>query len=415
MRIPLLLALSACAALAEDLPISLYEHLKQPGRRVLALDGVAQPGRSYQVNDKLGEPQEFVFAASNTLGVFEIGDHVPLYSTTKLALHVAGENQLKLVCDGVTVAETSGPRLDYTVKAPAACRAQVYRGDQLWIDTEPIHVQRPTPDTLRLPSSQLDPTVEAIRDLPYAGDDLAKHKLDIFRQKAASPKAPVFVFIHGGSWRNGDRSQYPALGNRFAKAGAIVVIPSYRLAPAHLHPAQAEDAAAALAWTVKNIAQYGGDPQRIYLGGHSAGGHLVALIALDPRYLAKHELEPSLLKGVIAMSGVYDVRNLENVFGKDPTQWPGASPQTYVHAKAPPFTVTYCQWDYATLPAQARQFHAALRRAGARSELVYVPAQNHISELINIVADADLTAQSVFKLIGLPAAPTPPPQSGGSK
>jgi acetyl esterase/lipase len=406
-------------AAAEDFPISLYEHVKQPGRRVMMLDGVAQPGRSYKVTDRLGDPQEFVFAASNTLGIFEIGDRVPLFSTTKLALHIAGEHNLKLVCDGQTVAEAKGPRVEYTVKAPAACSAQVFQGDQLWIESEPILLERPTPDTLKLPSSQLDATVEAHRDIVYFEGDpaaAAKHKLDVYAPKTKPEAgAPVFIFIHGGSWRSGDRAQYPPLGNRFAKAGAVVVIPSYRLAPAHVHPAQAEDVAAAIAWTVKNVRAYGGDPSRIYLGGHSAGGHLVALVALDPRYLAAHELKPALFKGVIAMSGVYDVRNLENVFGKDPAAWPAASPLTYVRATAPPFMVTYCQWDYATLPAQARRFHAALREAGARSELVYVPAQNHISEVINAVKEDDLTAQSVLRLIGLPGGTPAPQQSGGSK
>ena len=448
-----LFALASVAAAAE-FPISIYEHVKQPGRRVMMLDGVAQPGRSYRVVDRLGEPRDFVFAASNNLGIFEIGDRVPLFSSTKLALHIAGGHTLKLLCDGETVAETKGVRLEHTVKGPAACSAQVFAGGELWIESEPIRLEKPNADTLRLPSSQLDAAVEAHRDIAYIeGDETAKHKLDVYRPKQDRPSgdgpkdrgpsqngptqtasnqtkpsqngpqertaaqgAPVFLFIHGGSWRSGDRSQYPALGNRFAKAGAVVVVPSYRLAPAALHPAQAEDVAAALAWTVKHAAEYGGDPGRIYLGGHSAGGHLAALVALDPKYLAAHQLKPSLLKGVIAMSGVYDVQNLENVFGKDPAGWPAASPQTYIRRDAPPFIVTYCQWDYATLPAQARQFHAALREAGAQSELVYVPAQNHISEVINMVADGDLTAQSVFKLIGTgPVADPKPQQSGGSK
>jgi acetyl esterase/lipase len=192
-----------------------------------------------------------------------------------------------------------------------------------------------------------------------------------------------------------------------------VVVPSYRLAPANPHPAQIEDVAAAFAWTVKNIERYGGDPKRIFLGGHSAGGHLVALLALDGRYLAEHALQPvKTIRGVVAMSGVYEITNLEFAFGQDPEGWKKASPMTYAAKSAPPFVVTYCQWDYATLPAQARRFDAALRRAGARSELVYVPGQNHISEIINSVQDGDLTAQSVLRLIGLGPSPTLP---GGSK
>lgn len=415
-----LLALAAASALcAQSLPVSIYEQVKQPGRRVLALDGVAQPGRSFQVNEKLGEPGDFIFAASNTLGIFEIGDRVPLLSTTKLALHTAGDHTLKLVCDGETVAEAKGARLEHVVKGPAACRARVYSGEELWIESEPIVLERPSPELMRLPPSTLEASVEGHRDISYAATEENKQKLDVYAPRTRAEKlAPVFVFIHGGTWRSGDRSQYPAFGNRFAKEGAVVVVPSYRLAPAHKHPAQAEDVAAALAWTVKNIERYGGDPRRIYLGGHSAGGHLAALVALDGRYLAAHELKPAVLRGVIAMSGVYQVVNQEHVFGSDAATWKQASPQTYVRRDVPPFLVTWCQWDYATLPAQARQFHAALRAAGARSELVYVPGQNHISEIIQAVNDRDLTAQSVLRLIGLGASQTvkeSSQQSGGSK
>ena len=419
MRLLLLVA-AGWGVGAETLPVSIYQHLKQPGRRVMALDGVAQPGRSYKVNDRFGEPVDFIFAASNTLGIFEIGDRVPLFSTTKLALHTAGEHTLKLVCEGQTVAEAKGPHLEHVVKAPGACSARVYQGEELWIESEPIVLERPAPETLRLPSAALDATVEATRNVEYAGGEAAaaaKHQLDIYAPRGAK-LAPVFIFIHGGTWRSGDRAQYPALGNRFAKSGAVVVVPSYRLAPAYQHPAQVEDVAAAVAWTVKNIESHGGDPRRIYLGGHSAGGHLVALLALDPRYLAAHELKPSVLRGVIAMSGVYQVVNQEHVFGDNPESWKQASPQTFVRADAPPFVVTWCQWDYATLPAQARQFHAALRKAGARSELVYVPGQNHISEIINAVTESDLTAQSVLRLIGLGASKTvneSSQQAGGSK
>ncbi|MGC3956532.1 MAG: alpha/beta hydrolase [Verrucomicrobiota bacterium] len=182
------------------------------------------------------------------------------------------------------------------------------------------------------------------------------------------------------------------------------------------HPAQMEDVAAALAWTVAHIAEYGGDPQRIDVGGHSAGGHLAALLALDGRYLVTHKLAPSLIRGVIPMSGVYQITNLEHVFGSDPAAWKAASPQSYVRAGSPPFVISYCQWDYATLPAQAREFHAALVKAGVRSELVYVPGMNHISEIINTVQPGDLTAESVLRLIGLGGQKTESPQhTGGSK
>ena len=126
------------------------------------------------------------------------------------------------------------------------------------------------------------------------------------------------MFVHGGSWRTGDRSLYRALGIHFARAGIAVAIPSYRLMPQNPHPAQIEDVAAAFAWMYRNIPRYGGDLKRVYLAGDSAGGHLVALLALDPTYLSKYDIPAHAIHGVVSMSGVYDVRNMrEFVFEGD--------------------------------------------------------------------------------------------------
>jgi acetyl esterase/lipase len=209
-------------------------------------------------------------------------------------------------------------------------------------------------------------------------------------------------FVHGGSWRSGDRSQYGILGQRFARAGYVVAIPSYRLAPANSHPAQIEDVAAAFAWVKQNIASRGGDPARITIAGHSAGGHLVSLLALDGRYLAAHGLNAAKdIRAVVPMSGVYVVRDISGPFGTDPAVRTAASPQTHIRADAPPFTVTYCQWDYAMLPRQAVAFYEALRRAGVEARLVYVPGENHISEIISTATkDNDPAAAALLERLG---------------
>src|SRR5438309_43807 len=162
---------------------------------------------------------------------------------------------------------------------------------------------------MTLPSYEATPSVEVKRDIIYVeakSEDAAKHKLDLYAPKDKK-SAPVFFFIHGGAWRSGDRSLYFPLGNRFAKEGVLTVIPSYRLAPKNPHPAQIEDVAAAFAWTVQHIAEHGGDTNRIYVGGHSAGGHLSALLALDDRQLKRHNLTSKAIRGTISMSGVFDL------------------------------------------------------------------------------------------------------------
>ena len=231
-----------------------------------------------------------------------------------------------------------------------------------------------------------------------AGDeaDAAKHKLDLYLP-SDKKKFPVLVFIHGGSWRSGDRSNYPALGNRFAKLGIGVAIPSYRLMPKSPHPAQIEDTAAAFAWVYKNIDQFGGDPSRIYIAGHSAGGHLVALLALDAAYLKKYDIPLTAIRGVAALSGVYDVSKIAAFAHADGEEDP--SPMAHVHAKTPPFLVSYCQWDYQALPMQARDFADALKKSFDSVELLYVPGQSHISEIIHVVNEDDVIAQAILKLV----------------
>ncbi|HEV2688926.1 MAG TPA: alpha/beta hydrolase, partial [Bryobacteraceae bacterium] len=243
---------------------------------------------------------------------------------------------------------------------------------------------------LTLPSTEISATVEVRKDISYVDGqpaDANKHKLDLYLPKDRTG-FPVLVFIHGGSWRSGDRSNYPALANRFAKDGFEVVVPSYRLMPANPNPAQIDDATAAMAWVIQHVAEYGGDSKRIYVVGHSAGGHLAAYVGLNEKFWPN-------LKAVMPLSGVYDVSPIAGF--QDDAEY--ASPIKHIHKGAPPFLITYCENDYPSLPEQARRFDAALRQAGDSSRLVYVPGENHISEIIDIVKENDLTAQAILHFV----------------
>jgi len=127
----------------------------------------------------------------------------------------------------------------------------------------------------------------------------------------------------------------------------------------------------------------------------------VSLLTLDHRHLAKHGLKPSAIAGTFALSGVYNVDMLPNVFTQDQETRRQASPLTHVRAglAAPPFLVTYCQWDYPFLPRQARLFQEALSKAGIKSDLVYVEGEDHISEILSIVKPGDATAAAILERI----------------
>jgi acetyl esterase/lipase len=367
-------------------------------------------GRMYVAHDWLCDSRGFTFAAVNSLGVYQMGDGVPLAPGTRLTVRTPVPGRLKIILNGETVAEqASAAELTVPITKPGAYRAEAWLeidGEQRpWIYSNPIHAEPVGLQTLQLPSNTLADGVEAVNDLPYiTGDpiDAEKQKLDIYRPRTAAG-LPVLVFYHGGAWVRGDRKQYPFLGNRFAREGYVVVVPSYRLAPKHPHPAQVEDAAAALAWVVKNIAEHGGDPRRITLAGHSAGGHLASLLVTNEQWLRAHGLDATAVRAVAALSAPLDLTPIaagsSRVFGSDPAVLRAASPQQHVRTTLPRFLVTYCQWDYAILPQQAEAFHAALTKAGARSRLVYVPGENHISEIASITKESDPTAASLLELL----------------
>lgn len=373
-----------------------------------ALARSLREGRAYVSHDWLCDPRGFAFLAVNSLGVYEMGDTIPMAGSTRLVARAPVAARWRFLREGAVVHEAAGDTVTWQAAAPGAYRVEAWLeidGEQRpWIYSNAIRVARPDASALQLPSQQLDPQVEAVNDIEYAPgapEDAEKHRLDIYRARGAS-RRPVLFFVHGGAWVRGDRKQYPFFGNRFAKEGYVVVVPSYRLAPKHPHPAQIEDVADAFAWTVRHIAEHGGDPQRIFVAGHSAGGHLVALLATNEKWLRQRGLSAAAIRGVISMSGVPDVTGEAGarVFGDDPAVRRDASPLFHVRAGLPPFLVTYCQWDYLTLPQQARRLHEALRRAGVRSELVFVPGENHISEMTSIVKPGDPTAAALIRFMG---------------
>jgi acetyl esterase/lipase len=353
-------------------------------------------GRTYSAADWLCDPAGFSFIATNNLGSFDIGDTVPLIPGTHLRATFPIAAKILLLHDGRRVSETNGASLDYVVKETGSYRLFAFltiAGEEFpWISTQPINAGQPP--AMELPVGPISPAVEVRRNIPYLADDDPKHQLDLYLPRGKT-NFPVMIFLHGGAWRSGDRSLYALFGNRFAKAGIGVAIPSYRLMPKNPHPAQIDDAAAAFAWVYRNIPQYGGDRSRLYLAGHSAGGHLAALLALDPTHLAKLEIPFDAIHGVITMSGIYDVGRMTDFQTADDDP----SPIHHIHPAAPPFLVTYCQWDYPGLPKQARDFAAKLKAAFTQVKLIYVPGQGHISEMIATLKEDDPAARAILNFI----------------
>ncbi|HEX7114884.1 MAG TPA: alpha/beta hydrolase [Steroidobacter sp.] len=139
-------------------------------------------------------------------------------------------------------------------------------------------------------------------DIAYGSDP--KQRLDIYQPKDKPQNAPVLIFLHGGGNREGDRAHYGYVAEPFAKHGIVTVVASYRLQPALPWPAQRDDAQSVVEWVYKNIRRYGGDPEKIYLSGHSAGSNLTAILAYRDGWRKQRSLPMDVLKGVALTSAV---------------------------------------------------------------------------------------------------------------
>ena len=189
--------------------------------------------------------------------------------------------------------------------------------------------------------------------------DPVRHKLDLYLPKGAKD-FPVMMFVHGGKWKSGNKELYAPLGETFAKQGIGTAVINYRLSDSSgtiKHPDHIKDVAKAFAWVKNNCGKYGASKDKMFVSGHSAGGHLVALLATDDVYLKAEQCEASDIRGVVAVSGVYTIVPLVlgDIFGKDPEVCKAASPLNHITGKHPPFLIAYGNQDFPLLDQMAEQ------------------------------------------------------------
>ncbi|HLF28591.1 MAG TPA: alpha/beta hydrolase [Anaerolineae bacterium] len=233
------------------------------------------------------------------------------------------------------------------------------------------------------------------KDLAYG--DRPWQKLDVYWPPHGE-RLPVLLFVHGGSWNWGDKSLYSLAGARFTGQGFVTVVINYSHFPEVTFPAFVEDAAAAIAWTVNHIDAYHGDPERLFAGGHSAGGHILSLVALDDRYLAAHGLARAVLRGVVLISAPTDLSALQRhlkanlateaaaglqaVMG-GPDRLPAADPIRHARPDAPPLLLLHGDRDKLVPIEIARNFAATLKAAGASVMLYEYDRTDHFSIVLD--------------------------------
>ena len=219
-----------------------------------------------------------------------------------------------------------------------------------------------------------------VQDLPYGDDE--RQKLDIYMpDDERHAPAPVLLFFHGGYWVIGHKDLLGFMAPAITTAPALLVPVGYRLAPGAKYPQQVDDCRTALRWVYDNIAGYGGDSSRIYVGGHSAGGHLAAMIALQQDRLADAGLPLDVIKGCFPVSGVFDVTETpperREAFLVSDDDAREASPINNTEGNATHFLLEIGSDDFDNLRIQHPRMLDALRSQQGQVEEIVRQGHNH--------------------------------------
>jgi acetyl esterase/lipase len=222
-------------------------------------------------------------------------------------------------------------------------------------------------------------------DLAYGGNP--RQRLDVYTPDHLTGKAPVILFFYGGSWQTGNKEQYLAFGESFATKGIVVAIADYRVYPEVRYPDFLKDGAAALAYVHAHIAEYGGDPDRIFVAGHSAGAYIAVMLAADPRYLEEAGAKLSWMHGVIGIAGPYDFLPLTDptlitIFGG--AHGEDTQPITYIDGKRPPMLLTAGEDDKTVDPGNTTRMAAKLKSFDSPVETHFYPGTSHVGIILSL-------------------------------
>ncbi len=211
---------------------------------------------------------------------------------------------------------------------------------------------------------------------------------------------PIVIFFYGSAWNGGDKASYKFVGAALADAGIIAVVPNYSLYPQAKFPTFMQDAAKAIAWTRSHAREWDGDPNQIYLVGHSAGAHIAVMLALDQEYLQQVGGTTNWLRGVVGLAGPYDFlpfteEYLNDLFGP-PENFSRSQPINYVRKDAPPLLLMHGLKDQRVSPRNTISLAAAMQAVGGRVNTRYFERAGH-ADLVAAFSIPQRNKLPVFK------------------
>ena len=242
-----------------------------------------------------------------------------------------------------------------------------------------------------------DARVRVIKDVAYTDEGTAAdslRKLDLYLPKDRKG-FPIVLWIHGGGLHAGDKVKSAAVAERLVLHGFGVVSTNYRLSPAVKFPAHIEDVATAFRWVHDHVREYGGDRDRLFVTGGSAGGYLTILLTLDERYLKGKGLSSKNIRAAIPISGLMDVSRagpgrLGAVWDDDPETLKEASPLSYARADAPPILIMFADGETPERARQNREMFDALHKMGHPNlEIKVLKDRTHNTIRPNLAKEGD--------------------------
>ena len=239
-------------------------------------------------------------------------------------------------------------------------------------------------------------------DLAYGPDP--KQVLDLYLPEGEVSDAPVFLFLHGGGFREGDKAHYGSVAEPFVNRGVITAIASYRLTGSGSHyPDQPDDVKSTVKWLFENIKQYGGNPENIYVGGHSAGAILSADIGVDRAWLVEMGMPKEILKGIVPVSGPYDVRARGRpgevyTYAPTPELREQASPILHVNDPVPAALVAVGSEEGYQESSVA--FTEALKAAGVDAHYLLLEGEDHADTALSLAnGNSELFKQALRMIL----------------
>jgi len=250
-------------------------------------------------------------------------------------------------------------------------------------------------------------TYRLVQDIAYGSHP--RQRLDVYMPLDMRRPAPVFVFFYGGAWTSGTRGFYRFVGEAFAARGIVTVVPDYRLHPEVRFPDFLDDSARAVRWALEHAAKHGGDPSRMFIGGHSAGAYNAAMVAFDPRYAQTAGFDSRRIVGFIGMAGPYDFLPLTGRVTRAVFGWPDTPPETQpinVVAKGAPLSLLlYAKHDNLVGPHNSENMAQKLRDLGTAVEVVPYETLGHRTLVGSLARPLNWTGDAADRIAAFISSP----------